>query len=1207
MAAFSVLGVNSFGINRFLKAISLLEKNVGYCWLKALRYLNLEQLYLIVKEEHSIISKEKLLKYCVEYGFGNFRVQSVVDNVVHIDFEKNFSSGLHMFFWFSDRVYFGAYSQVGRDAMYSITNVTKKDCIGFEAASGALGEYSTKMVKNALIVPYSCTADQQEMIRSAIPDRFILFQQPGIRVSHAPLKFLTEFLDESVMALDYTDKRIRLIGPKFDKKEVEAFGNAKSVHYCTKNPLKYDNTRRESSTNSLKRKIRTALAQIEDLDKQIENLHKEQSKKPGSNYVIEISDKVLSLIETKENIKANMLDYEEEIEAINAQEDYKSEKICNMGAEVCNSPCDVMVAMHSIYDIKIKSLLEKAKEVGAKELIATVILPFGLLYANQYYSDELDVNFYRKDKGFMMVHGSDLSNGYVHDQSVSIMRLMKDSVVKVGDEYWNYEIVDSIAEICKLRFIKANKDFKIVRKLMPKKFNDYSVIMNPLDYFGFVPKLNPIIVPKAKFESAIKYVKRAKNTKDLIEDTYSTVQALFMRVVVGNTELQAGGSVSSDLEDALVLAAIIEGRIRKHLLGVAYKKANADWSILKKVFDSIKDFVKGMIQDIVPESWFNYFTMYNTQRYIQHRIDFSDLYLYTDLSTHRALNTYLENFVEDTKDQWYDSEKALNYFKKNWAGKDFFYKLPTLQDIIEKHEVVFSNFEKADERGKVEMLKKILNTNSTIKSSGEILRRKVKKRRKQIEFNCRRLLNQLENDVETAYEKNIKLENEELQRLALIEVESNVAEELVSGSNESLDGTVVEPVSNELISVDIPFGSHDERSTEHINHEMDDLSKAALNFNMKRASDLRNGVKMTEKEIEAAIKKFTKAGEYSQPIVSVEEATKHIEILKDGYAVDASTTTNEILKKLKGNVLKAVKRVLADGSIEMIPTKVLKIVNGYAGAGKTRMILQDFNVTTDSYLSPLAGILTAFNKDLKEKKSEEMKMSKRDDMLKTFEKIDEIKKNGRVLYIDESSKFSFGFLLFILAFTNYESYVLVGDCEQSRFFDQTGMESKKTFVNLVEDKSVWKLFYSFRFGPTVAAFNNVTFNYPVFSLKDTDTKLSFHNIEDLNAETEGTNVTITAETGDWLKDDLSATTSKTAVASQGLTLPRANFVLRGGDIHAAVNFRSNGIVASTRATEELAIYIDYTSKRTKATKNFEILKENYANMFEIVLPNQSDF
>jgi hypothetical protein len=161
-------------------------------------------------------------------------------------------------------------------------------------------------------------------------------------------------------------------------------------------------------------------------------------------------------------------------------------------------------------------------------------------------------------------------------------------VVSLDRVVWAYEIVQNVAEICAIRFVRMDTTIpkQIVRKEMPSKFNDYVVYYNPLKYFAKFPEYELIMLPKKKLDGAIYMVYRAESPNKIVEKLSAHVQASFLKVDVGGVTLQEGGDASPYDLDAIILIALIEGNYRKYEVGEAWKRSrDSAFGVLGKIFE----------------------------------------------------------------------------------------------------------------------------------------------------------------------------------------------------------------------------------------------------------------------------------------------------------------------------------------------------------------------------------------------------------------------------------------------------------------------------------------------------------------------------------------------------------------------------------------------------------------------------------------------
>ncbi|CAG8465895.1 1889_t:CDS:2 [Ambispora gerdemannii] len=274
--------------------------------------------------------------------------------------------------------------------------------------------------------------------------------------------------------------------------------------------------------------------------------------------------------------------------------------------------------------------------------------------------------------------------------------------------------------------------------------------------------------------------------------------------------------------------------------------------------------------------------------------------------------------------------------------------------------------------------------------------------------------------------------------------------------------------------------------------------------------------------------------------------------------------------------------------------------DGLAGAGKTFYVEGIFEPTKDAYISPMVDVQT--EKALKAKHGNHTKLS-----LKTFEKLDEVKVSpDGVLYIDEAGAFNKQYLIFIMLKFSAKKFVFLGDDEQTKYFDPVGDLGNEDFCSLIHYRDITVMYYSFRYGPTVAAHLNTAFNYPVFSLRNEDMKLYYHNLDEFGTTVEGVNLTVTEKSVTHFKER-NVNNVRTVKSSQGQNCSRVNLLYFPRDVDAAIQYHSNGIVGASRARDKLHIYLELKSKSSKHTKNLTAMVDNYSTMFDVVVPNTSDF
>lgn len=355
-----------------------------------------------------------------------------------------------------------------------------------------------------------------------------------------------------------------------------------------------------------------------------------------------------------------------------------------------------------------------------------------------------------------------------------------------------------------------------------------------------------------------------------------------------------------------------------------------------------------------------------------------------------------------------------------------------------------------------------------------------------------------------------------------------------------------------------------------------DLNDAAKRYNLERQQQ-RTIIK--SKDLPALTKKYTKPG-FSQPIeLTRKEAENALNTLNSIYQIESATSLGR-LHDLKESVIELIKYCTNNIDNINLDKINIKVIDGYAGAGKTFYIKEHFNPITDAYIAPFSDVCVKTHQELKEKFGKNQKIN-----CKTYEKINELNKNSLngTLFVDEASAYAYEYLVLIALAFNYKEIRFIGDRNQTKYYDITGESSTKEFKDFVKEENIEIMYYTMRFGPAVAYLLNHMYEYPVFSLCNTFTTINLRDKDTLNADTQGTNICAETETANKYRDFLRNVV--VAKASQGRTYPISNIMAFGNDIDAFTQYRANGIVAFSRVSDELNIYVDRTAKKSKQSQN----------------------
>ncbi|CAG8639350.1 9809_t:CDS:2 [Ambispora gerdemannii] len=896
--------------------------------------------------------------------------------------------------------------KVSKGITHSIRNVSQKGTFGNEFASGSMQKLAIKYVSSALKVPYFLNETDEECIRQAIPHRLIIFDDENAKdVAHGHLKFLAEYVAKSVKLMNFSGQDVKLIGPKFDKEEVDCFKTARSIHYCTKSPVRLDEVRRLSSSRAIQLKLKCMKRELGSMMVEYTAIVKKILDNPtagGADKLVQ-RRKILDVEIAEKEYEVS--DLETSFKTINSQEPVEVLKCCNVGVENCNVNADVMVAFDSLYDVDLQQLIVKAEKLNVSEIYATIILPFGLLYVDRYYSEELNVTFIKHGDGFLMVHGQDMSNGYVHEYSVSVMRLMENSFIKPADgnreHIWTYEIIKDVAEICLLRFYRAKETKRVVRKKLPSKFDKYTIIMHPVEYFSRIPR-RPIMVPTQKLNVAVSRVKREKNMKTIVEDLYAYVQCMFFKVV----------------------------GMDRDLLTEAYKVARKEYSIFEKIIKEMSDWLK-MTAEHIPFVYkiLDFFTAPNCKKYMDERIDLQDLILDSRVTDIERFNDHFKMISKGFVMEIDTIPTLVDVFKSIVNGDDSAY--------YQRLSAKYSDKELQEFFGRHSVLSTLESYNKALDQTTR--KYDIERKNREDELERKR------KEIETLKDEEHNSEGESMTAgLSVVQK--------TKGEHECDIGEVI----NLTESV---FGAHNAYTVQHLQQDsdkrMDDLTAAAFKYNCSRLEG-KTVKQLSDAQIKNLIKRLTKQGKVANTTVTVAEAIEAMHLLKMTYSRELPMQSSKVLFDLKKAIFESIKTIAASETVNNITEKKVEVIKGLAGAGKTFYVCDKFEPSEDAYISPMADVLY---------------------------------ETERVLYIDEAGAFNKQYLIFIMLMFNVRKFVFLGDDEQTKYFDPFGDLGTDDFCSLVDYKDITVMYFSFRFGPTVAAHLNTAFNYPVFSLKNTDTKL----------------------------------------------------------------------------------------------------------------------
>ncbi|CAG8568123.1 3637_t:CDS:1 [Cetraspora pellucida] len=277
--------------------------------------------------------------------------------------------------------------------------------------------------------------------------------------------------------------------------------------------------------------------------------------------------------------------------------------------------------------------------------------------------------------------------------------------------------------------------------------------------------------------------------------------------------------------------------------------------------------------------------------------------------------------------------------------------------------------------------------------------------------------------------------------------------------------------------------------------------------------------------------------------------------------------TNEY--KRYNSLKKMADDIITSRSYTKINSKNLKILQGVAGCCKTAYVVENYKYNS--------AYVTAFNQNLVETiaklRSRFDKNSKDHEYnTRTFEMITNIEKKGGIFYIDEAGAIDFLYIIVYLAYFEYDEFILMGDQEQTDSPCLLGVKSEVTFRNAVNDAMKGVRLYTFRNGASLSLMNNIVLKYCQFSLADHNTDIVLRSPNILR-KANGTGICCTAAFA--INYASSIGQIVTAKASQGTTLKTCSiYAADKMELNSFSNFRSNILVAFTRVSHDLDLYVD---------------------------------
>jgi len=1075
------------------------------------------------------------------------------------------------------------------DIAYQTNNFTQKGTIANENASGLLADLPKHILKNALKVPYFCEPEEFKSICMALKNRLCLLE-PELEATHPTIKFLAEHMIKNFLKKNYRDKQIKIVGAKLNKAEAQ-IKSEKEPHFCFLYPELEDHYRMLESMNANEVQADKLEARKRALEIHIKALSDSVRKNPPSNYSVGMRDQIEELLSETIALDREINKMQDFSEVLESSTSKILKNCCNVGAEECPVKADIVLGFDSFYDIDLKKAFDNFNEIGASEVYLSLVIPFGLMFVDEYYSDELGVFFRKTKKGFIMTH-NDMSNGYIHENSRTILGLMDSSFIELDSGSWVSEIVNSTAEICLLKFTKSKNMKKTVRKLLPRKFDKYSVILNPMDYFGPYKQITPMFVEKTKLEAIIGFVGRYKNSnKTIIQETLSFAQSLFMSVAVGSTVLQEGSELCNAVLMPMVLYAILDASFNLGQTVKCMSKAKPR-GFLKSIWNVCVDTFKNRLH-LVFGALYEYLTQSRVERFLRERIDLRGLILISEIQSGWSFRKIVKIFNEVVPDRF----------------DEFIENMPTLNEIWNGN---ISPSELAAHAVDL-MLNGVENAELDIFKSDKILRRMSRNREKEIfKMGC------AEDDIDkyksTSFIKELS-ELNEIMKDAEDSIEWNEAWiDYYSKEKEKENDPSLMKVNGEYTKIEYDLESHDpNRKLNDDDRRMSDLSMAALSFNTARMNKDGTVKQLSENKIAELVQTLTKKGCDGELALSSEQVKEKLISLRDNYVTNIVSIPDGRLEEIKSAVITSVKQLIKSKAYEGVENKKIFVQSGSAGCGKTSYVIRNWSKNKDGTASKRDAYIVPFANTCMQT-SDALKLAYGDKIeyaVKTYEKITELTGDncgGGTLYIDEAGALSDPFIIFAIMVTKYERYVLMGDDEQTGANDNTGIMEINGYTTLIKDPSnIERAYYTFRYGPSAAAFANFNFNYPVFSLRNEDTHVKIRDLSEIDETTRDTVITISKKNQGYYEERIKNASVMTAKSSQGLTKKRVHYVLRGNDVKDALSFRANSIVAATRATTELNVYVDLVSKSTKAVSNFRAFTNNYATLFNVVISNVSDF
>jgi hypothetical protein len=1058
--------------------------------------------------------------------------------------------------------------QATADIRYTTNAFTSVGTVAHQFAQTALSKYAKNNLDVAVIFPYNASDMDFEAVKEALPANTIIQEAANDQVTpHAHLKFFSDRLRKKINFVDLLDRNVKLVGPKHCKGEFDNL-TAGSVHACHIRPAMMDRTRRQENLVTLKKRR----ARLER-DIQLKERVLEASRETASRTdLVKIQDprryqeaiRVLGEIEDEvESLELEKLALERRLTAIEDNESVENGLACNVGVENCSVPADVIVMNDSGYDVKLRPLLEQANKIGAQEIYAVMILPYGLAFMREYTSEELRVKFIARGRGFAMVHLGDMSNGYVHDSDIA-MEFIKHRIFRVNGSSWKAEIIDNIAEMVLMRITPASMAEVTVTRLMPTKFDDYVVVPDPFQFFRPAPRVVPILVNKTKLVNAVATVVRCKTNvrESKIRDIAAHAQTLYYSVQIGNTSLQKGAVTDNEQMDVITLLALIEGDFRFSRIEQAYRYAHPD--LTASIKQRLSGMLGGVLRELFPAVW-SFFTATRVEKYIGMKVDLRDSLVWDDNISCKPKTA--AQILSDIYTSW---KLAMASIADAVIGIDVYtvaeatVRDPSVETLFEYSPVPADD--DSDDDSSATFYNAVdydtaMQTHLANREGREARLREAEK-----------LVGAKETDEIAAVTPNLP------------DAPSRPAREASTAGVHDLSAVV--PARITLDSLEkVP------------NEDMCPLSKAAALYNTMRFKD-GNLQPLSPAQIRQLMKTFTFKGRTHQVTYPLPKIENAIANLRFNYFVDSCVCPHDRLQALKEAVYDITKEVEEVELWRSVPERKVRVTNGFAGCGKTTLVMAEFDALTDTYLAPISGVVGSTFNDLKKH------CRPHKPRVFTHEKLRFVPRKGRRLYIDEASVFTVGYLCLLLAYFDYEEYVLIGDYRQHSAMSPTGIQdTTDDFTDLVPADAITRCFYTFRFGPSAGLLLNMTADYPVFSLANHDTKVK---VLDLDEFSEACKAEVTMTVTEATATDYAHADAVTGRSQQGMTVASANVLLAPADIIAANAFSSNPVVNFSRAKYDLTLYVDRTSKATKLTKNLAAFEANYSAIFNLVIPDTFD-